>query len=165
MFKKKYLPILSIATVSVLLASVFLSSVILAQNGGSEYDPWLGYNENARAVPRVGIVGHATKLLRLAVNVSIPAWPGQWNSSLIWIDGYAKVTVLLRVYDPSTDTFFHILTHDYSGASWKVDQGMLGGMPEDWIRTYDVMNQQISVEIINTGSSAVTAYVDVYLMA
>jgi len=46
MIKKKYLMILSVAIVSVLLGSLFYNNVILAQTSGSEYDPWLDYNED-----------------------------------------------------------------------------------------------------------------------
>jgi len=38
--------ILSVAIVSVLLGSLFYNNVILAQTSGSEYDPWLDYNED-----------------------------------------------------------------------------------------------------------------------
>jgi len=46
MIKKTYLTILSVAIVSVLLGSLFYNNVILAQTSGSEYDPWLDYNED-----------------------------------------------------------------------------------------------------------------------
>lgn len=46
MIKKTYLMILSVAIVSVLLGSLFYNNVILAQTNGSEYDPWLDYNED-----------------------------------------------------------------------------------------------------------------------
>lgn len=45
MIKKKYLMILSIAIVSVLLGSLFVSNVLLAQSGG-EYDPWIDTNDD-----------------------------------------------------------------------------------------------------------------------
>jgi len=46
MIKKTYLAILSIAVVSVLLGSLLVNNVILAQTGSGEYDPWLDSNED-----------------------------------------------------------------------------------------------------------------------
>jgi len=45
MIKKKYLMIRSIAIASVLLGSLFVSSVLVAQSGG-EYDPWIDTNDD-----------------------------------------------------------------------------------------------------------------------
>lgn len=45
MLKKRYI-IIVLGVVSVLLGSLFVSNIILAQSGGIEYDPWLDYNDD-----------------------------------------------------------------------------------------------------------------------
>jgi len=44
--KKKYLTILSFAIVSVLLGSLLVNNMIMAQTDDSEYDPWLDLNDD-----------------------------------------------------------------------------------------------------------------------
>lgn len=76
MIKRKYLMILSVAIVSILLGSLFVSNVLLAQSG-SEYDPWIDNNEDgiidvndlSSMAQTYGTSGDPTK------NVSVTNWP------------------------------------------------------------------------------------------
>ena len=45
MIKKKYM-VIALGTASVLLGSLFINNVILAQTDGSEYDPWIDTNDD-----------------------------------------------------------------------------------------------------------------------
>jgi len=75
MFKKKYI-IIAVGIFSILLGSLFVNNVILAQTGG-EYDPWLDYNEDGiidvndlhPLGQSYGSLGNPTK------NVNVTNWP------------------------------------------------------------------------------------------
>ena len=163
------------------LILLVVTSIPLSGQQSSSYDPWLDYNEDGRInasdlsslaqaygaegdpIKNVTIVGHSTKLIRAAVNVSLSPQTS-WDSGLIWVDGYAKVSILISLTPPMSNTL-QLYAHDYTGLSgpaWLLEQGEMGTY---WIKTFDVMNQQIRIRLTNTSASSCILNVDVYLVA
>jgi len=110
MIKKKYLMILSVAIVSVLLGSLFYNNVILAQTNGSEYDPWLDYNEDGIiGVNDLSLLGQAygsSGDLTKNVTTTLAYRIGYYNdtsspASFITIDtrGYRQITLVFSMGD------------------------------------------------------------------
>jgi len=176
MIKKRYI-IVALGVVSVLLGSLLVNNIILAQTGG-EYDPWLDYNEDGiidvndlsplgqaygssgDPTKNVTIVKHATKVIRAATGISLPA-SGIWNSGYISVDGYAKVTILINL---GTNNNVYILRANSGEAiSFNVDSAV--DFDHNYVKTYDVMNPQILVWVQNMDAAAANLYVDIYLMA
>jgi hypothetical protein len=85
------------------------------QQGSDSYDPWLDYDENGtidvnelhRLGQAYGSVGDATRNVTVAGRITAYLRPGgehlsipgstHWFSGMIPVDGYASVTVLIRV--------------------------------------------------------------------
>lgn len=175
-------------SVKQLVAALWLTLILLVivsipQSGQqpSSYDPWLDYNEDGRInasdlsslaqvygaegepIKNVTLVGHLTKLVRAAVNISLSP-STSWDSGLIWMDGYAKVSILISLTPPMSNTL-QLYAHDYTGLSgpaWLLEQSEMGTY---WIKTFDVMNQQIRIRLSNTSASSCILNVDVYLVA
>ena len=166
------------------LATTLLIVASTPQSGqqSSNYDPWLDYNEDgtidaadlslmgqaygAEGEPtkNVTVVGHLTKLVRAAVNVSLSP-PNSWDSGLIWIDGYAKVSILISL-TPSSSNNLKVYAHDdtgLSGPSWLIEY--VTSMGTYWVKTFDVMNQQIRINLSGISGDTCILNVDVYLMA
>ncbi len=166
-----------------MLSAIILLTVISAprsgQQGSGLYDPWLDYDENGRidvnelhrlgesygslgdATKNVTIAGHITAYLKPSGgNFSIPAGY-DWYSEMISLDGYETVTVLIKASTASIEGYLYAC--DDSGYSWLIDRIILADY--NWVRTYDVMNQQLQIRIHNGGSSAYIAQVAVYLVA
>ncbi len=170
--------VLSLKFANLVIAVVLLVSPFIVGLTTSQYDPWADINEDgkidiydvaytARSFGSSGDPGknitvakHVTELHRPAALLPIP--PGSWTSGPLSTDGYAKVTVLIWLSDPSNCQIF-IYACNYGGYHWLVET--LYPTSNSWVKTYDVMNQQIRIEIGNVGFDAVTASVDVYLMA
>jgi hypothetical protein len=170
-----------LATALLIVASTPQSGQQSSTNG--TYDPWLDYNEDGKIdaadlsllgqaygasgepTKNVTVVGHLTKLVRAAVEVSLPPL-ASWDSDLIWIDGYAKVSILISL-QPSSSNKLQVYTYDstgLSGPSWIIEQ--VNNMGNYWTKTFDVMNQQIRINLGNTSTTdTCTLNVDVYLMA
>lgn len=177
MLKKRHITI-ALGVVSFLLGSLFYNNVILAQSGG-EYDPWLDYNEDGiidvndlqplgqsygtsgDPTKNVTIVGHATKLVKAAINVYVN--PSTfWLSDFISVDGYSKVSVL--VWMSTYSNKYQLRASDYALTfEYLVDEAK--NFNNLVAKTYDVINQQIRVAISNNDSVARYIYVEVYLMA
>lgn len=76
MLKKRYM-VITVGIISVLLGSFLVNNVILAQTNGSEYDPWIDYNDDglidvndlASMSQAYGSSGDTTK------NVTVTNWP------------------------------------------------------------------------------------------
>jgi len=171
-------------TVATLFALVLLTIALtpLSSQQVGTYDPWLDYNEDGKidisdlqplsqaygtsgdTTKNVTVVRHESKLIRAAVNVSVPP-RGEWTSELIWIDGYCKVTVLILQVLPFVPCRMNITAWDYTGSSsWRVEY--LSNPNYSWVKTYDVMNQQLSIDFVSDDSThTATLYIDVYLMA
>ena len=81
---------------------------------------------------------------------------------MIPVDGYATVTVLIWVSSPSGCEYY-FWAYDNDGNSWLVE--FVDPAGQSWVKTYDVMNQRIQIEINNWGSTAITAKLAVYLVA
>jgi hypothetical protein len=164
----------------VLILLVVTSIPLSGQQAGS-YDPWLDYNEDGKIdaadlssmaqaygaegepTRNVTVVGHSTKLVRAAVNISLSP-SASWDSGLVWIDGYAKVSILISLIPPRSNRL-EVYAHDYtglSGPSWRLEQINIGTY---WTKTFDVMNQQIRINISNIDTESGTLNVDIYLMA
>jgi hypothetical protein len=169
-----------LATALLVAASTPQSGQQSSTNG--TYDPWLDYNEDGtidaadlsllgqaygaegEPIKNVTVVGHLTKLVRAAVNVSLSPTTS-WDSGLIWIDGYAKVSILISL-KPSSSNQLYIYAYDdtgLSGPSWLIEYA--NSMGTYWIKTFDVMNQQIRINLSNISGDTCTLNVDVYLMA
>ncbi len=168
-----------LALILLVVASVPLSG----QQPGGNYDPWLDYNGDGKInaadlssmaqsygaegdpIRNVTIIGHATKLIRVAVDIALSP-RASWYSGLIWVDGYAKMTTLISLI-PSPSNKFDILAYDYtglSGSSWALE--LPTTMGAYWVKTYDVVNQQIMINVNNTSTDTPSKLnVDVYLMA
>lgn len=169
-----------------ILLSLFLVTVASApwsgQQGSNSYDPWLDYNEDGvidvdelhriaeaygssgEPTRNVTVSSHATSYIRLggASNISIPAL-STWLSEMISIDGYAKVTILIRSSIGGGNVNLDLYACDNDGHEWLIERPILPN--SNWVKTYDVMSQRIRIKIQNTYSSAITADVAVYLVA
>ncbi len=171
MVKKR--PLLVATLVFCLTATIFIVS-------STGYDPWIDYDEDGTVdyddfislageygtsgdpTKNVTIVGHATKVIHAAINVSVGVdeW---WTSDYISVDGYAKVTVL--IYIATTSYRYSLLAYsdDTTQMWWIVDEAM--SLDEDFVKTYDVMHQQIRIQVQNLALVQERVWVDVYLMA
>jgi len=171
----------SIAISFALILLTVASTPLSGQQTG-RYNPWLDYNEDGKIdiqdlsslshaysssgdpTKNVTIAGHVTKLHQLAVSVSLPP-STSWDSGLIWIDGYSKITVLISVL-PSSSNRLQVYAHDYtglSGPSWMIEK--VDNIGISWIKTYDVMNQQIRIFFFNLSpTDTITLNADIYLM-
>jgi len=169
---------LVVALTGVVLLTVVLAP-IFSQSSGT-YDPWLDYNEDGiidvndlhplgqaygtsgDPTRNVTIAGHVSKLIRAAESVSVPPTLG-WVSDLIWIDGYAKITILITLNPSSLNCSSTVWAYDSSGiTSWLVDYSRF---ERHWVKTYDVMNQQIRVQFLNSNWFSITLDVEIYLVA
>jgi hypothetical protein len=171
---------LGMATLLALILLTVASTPWSGQQGDDSYDPWLDYdddgvidvNELHRIAEAYGSSGeptrnvtifrHVTSYVRLGgtSNISIPA-QSIWLSEMVLIDGYAKVTVLVRKPEGS-NVYWDLLACDNEGRTWLVET-----IPNssNWVRTYDVMSQGIRIRIYNYQINAITVDVAVYLVA
>jgi len=166
------------------LALIFLvaASIPLSAQQSSSYDPWLDYNGDGQisasdlsslaqaygasgeSTRNVTVVGHLTKLERVAVNVSLSPHTS-WNSNLIWVDGYIKMTILISLI-PNQSNKLYVYAYDstgLSGPSWVIEQ--ISSIPTYWVKTYDVFNQQLRIGLENTSTDYCVLNVEVYLIA
>jgi len=169
------------------LAALFLLTLVFTPMSGQQtgsYEPWLDYNEDGKIdvldlsslsqaygssgdpTKNVTIVRHETRLVKSAVSVSVPP-STSWDSGLLWIDGYSKVTVLIHV-NPASSTlnYLYLYAYDYAGeagAQWTIE--VTNNIGTSWIKTYDVMNQQIKILFNNNSADTLILDVDVYLLA
>jgi len=176
------LGLFNVVLATVLLTSTFLMNAKLTTSV-RQYDPWVDYNGDGTVnyldvyslliaygmsgdpTKNVTIVGHATKLLKPAVSASVPP-SSSWESGLILIDGYSKVTVLLNVYPPGYSNQLVIYAYDYRGlaGTWALVENVID-IFGSWMKTYDVMNQQIRIIFNNPSVATLTLNLDVYLVA
>jgi hypothetical protein len=171
----------TLATLFTLVLVTIALTPLSSQQAGT-FDPWLDYNEDGKidisdlqplsqaygtsgdTTKNVTVVKHETKLIRVAVGVSVPP-RGEWTSGLIWIDGYSKVTVLILQGLSLVPCRMNLTAWDYTGNNgWAADR--VSNPSDSWVKTYDVMNQQLSIDFISDDSThTATLYIDVYLMA
>ena len=67
---------------------------------------------------------------------------------------------------PAPSNKLQIYAHDntgLSGSSWLVES--ISNIGTSWVKTFDVMNQQIRINLSNISGDACILNVDVYLMA
>lgn len=165
------------ATLFALVLLTVASTPLSGQQTSGSYDPWLDYDENGiidanelhslgeaygssgDATKNITVTGHATEYLRPGLHISILSGD-DWLSDMISIDGYAKVTVLIRL-SLASNCNYQIFACDDDGESWQIEQANVAS----WVKTYDVMNQRIQMKINNNSASAITAEVGIYLMA
>ncbi len=166
------------ATLFTLILLTVASTPLSDQQTSGSYDPWLDYNESGNidivdlhslgeaygstgdTTKNITITGHATKYLRPG-GPAIPIPPSSyWLSDMIPIDGYAKVTILVRL-STSSNCYYFIYACDDDGYTWHMET--VSG--QSWVKTYDVMNQRIQIRIENSNPTAITAEVGIYLMA
>jgi hypothetical protein len=169
--------------ISMLFAIIMLTMTTAPRSGQQDsgsYDPWLDYNEDGKidvnelyrlgeaygsigdATRNVTIAGHVTAFFSLdGGNFSIPGGTS-WYSDIIPIDGYATVTILIRVSSASNFEG-NLYACDNSGYPWLVEA--INPTGNSWVKTYDVMNQRVKIYIRNSGTIAITAAVAIYLVA
>jgi len=176
------LGLFNIVLATVLLTSAFLMNAKLTTSV-RQYDPWVDYNGDGTVnyldvyslliayglsgdpTKNVTVVGHASKLLQIAYAVYIPP-ATQWSSGKIWIDGYAKITVLIALSGSATANSLSIFAFDSTGSpGWLVDGTYNFNGGDGFVKTYDVMNQQIEILVYNGGTQPYPVFVDVYLVA
>jgi len=169
-------------TVSILCALVLLTLVFIplaSQQGGGTYDPWLDYNEDGKidvtdlqplgqaygasgdATKNVTIAKHTSKVIKVAEWVSVPGYT-YWFSGHMVIDGYSTVTVRIR-FDAVANVYALICSDTVGVDWWEVDY--VANFEGFVMKTYDVMNQKIEIQVWNGDSDAKILYVEVYLVA
>jgi len=169
-----------IAMFSALVLLTVASTPLSGQQGNGSYDPWLDYDENGiidthelqqlggaygstgDTTRNVTIAGHVTAYFRPGgANFTIPAGTN-WLSDMISVDGYATVTVLIQV-SSSSNFEGRVYACDNSGSSWVVET--ITPVNNNWVKTYNVMNQRVQIFIRNGSTPAITVNVGVYLVA
>jgi len=171
--------------IAMLLALILLtvaSTPWFGQQSDNVYDPWLDYNEDGvidvnelhriaevygssgEPTRNVTVSKHATSYIRLsgASNISIPA-TSSWLSDTVFIDGYAKVTILIRASTGGGNVYWDVFACDNNDHTWLVETGTQGS--GNWVKTYDAMSPVIRIKIYNFYAYAITADVAVYLVA
>ncbi len=144
------------------------------------YDPWADINEDGKInmvdianvaaqfgtlgdpTKNVTIAGHANKL---AFNVTtILDYSSVYATEWIPVDGYSKVTVCIDFNEPvpPANNHYTLVTANYGGIAFVVDQ--IDNFGYSLVKTYDVPNQQIYVEIQNEATYPATVTIDVYLI-
>ncbi len=168
----------AIATFFALVLLTVASAPLSGQQFRGAYDPWLDYNEDGRIdveelhslgevygssgdlTKNVTITGHATQYVREGgMGITIPA-STHWFSDLVSIEGYAKVTVLVRL-STRANCYLYIHAFDNDGYSWLLET--VDPESESWVKTYDVMNQRMKIEIENSNPSPITGELAFYL--
>lgn len=150
MIKKRYLIVLSVAVISVLLGSLFVNNMILAQNGGGEYDPWLDFNEDGFIdVNDLSPLGRAySSSGDPTKNVTVTNWPVSTDVT-VWFKQYLSPSQwkYTGFYDASGFGYLHVLAIgegvydteevylDVIGLLWETPPGPGTGI---WILAYAV---------------------------
>ena len=168
--------------VATLFALVLLTLVFVPvahQQSGGTYDPWLDYNEDGKidvaelnplgqaygssgdSTKNVTVVKHASETIKAAEDVIVTSENG-WMSDFITIDGYAKATVLINIDTEMNDYRLSALESPTS-RSYYVDQVVQFHFC--LAKTYDVMSNQMLIEIYNLSQYPATLSVTIYLMA
>ena len=173
-------------SIAMLLALIFLtvaSARWSGQQGSSAYDPWLDFNEDGvidvnelhqlaqaygssgEPTRNVTVSSHVTSYMRLGgtSNISIPAG-STWLSEMVSVDGFAKVTILIRASVTGGFVNVDLFACDDDGYEWYVER-LPSSASTSLVKTYDVMSQRIRLRIQNMYSSAITVDVAVYLVA
>jgi hypothetical protein len=117
-----------------------------------------GFMTNGDPTLPVNITGHATKLIVAATGDSVPA--SSWWIRTISVDGYSKVS--FNIFFGATANFFRLWTND-GAMSFQVE--IIPNFANYLVKTYDVANQYVTVEIYNAGGSAANLWIDAYLVA
>ena len=84
-------------------------------------------------------------------------------SETIPIDGYAKVTILIKASVGGGFVYWDLYACDDGGNEWLAEEVL--GNTSNWVKTYDVMSQKVRIKIHNAYSNTITVDVAVYLMA
>ncbi len=164
--------------VNIMLSMVLMVSIVANLTGAVDYNPWLdvtddgygGIDDIVSTAEHFGasgdptklcnITGRANKLIQVAyLDSLIPGIP--WQSGYIPVDGYAKVTILIETHSANLKYILYAYDNLHL-VSWKVEE--ITGFPGTLVKTYDVMNQEISIEIQSYESYIDTVNVDVYLV-
>jgi hypothetical protein len=166
MIKKRYLMGLSFAIVSVLLGSLLVNNLTIAQTGGSEYDPWIDYNEDgiidvndlSPLGQAYGSSGDPTRV------VYIKHSTGWWATTHLLLpesswefynttQGYKQMTLAMK----SNLTVSITIYKDYE-VFWNSLDSLQNNSP--LIRTYDVSTFPSIVIIVSNPSTTYVAEFD-----
>jgi len=166
--------------IATLLAMALLTiafTPLSSQQSVKEYDPWVDYNEDGKIDIRdiataaikfgtegdptknVTIVKHATKLIKVAEQVELLP-EIVWTSGFIPTDGYSKVTVLIKM--SVTSNAYTLFAYDGS-EDWTMDH--VDNFSLHLVRTYDVPNQYVAINVMNNAAWTTYMSCSVYLMA
>jgi hypothetical protein len=175
---RKDLIVVALATFC-LTATLFM--VVLTRSADDpNWDPWVdikedgtvdiydaitlanAYGTSGDPTKNVTIAGHANKLA-FTVSTFVDT-NGAYATEWIPIDGYSKVTVCIDFNEPVPPiiNFYTLYTAHYGGTAFVVDQ--IANFGNSLVKTYDVPNQQIYVEIQNGPTYPATVTIDVYLI-
>jgi len=151
------------------------------ESARAEYDPWVDLNGDGKIdifdvvgmTSRYAATGNPAKNVtiaglanKLAFNVTtILDFSSGYATEWIPIDGYSKVTVCIDFNEPVPPiiNYYTLCTARYNWtASFVVDQ--IANFGNSLVKTYDVPNQQIYVEIQNGPTYPATVTIDVYLI-
>ena len=121
------------------------------------------YAATGNPAKNVTIAGLANKL---AFNVTtILDFSSGYATEWIPIDGYSKVTVCIDFDEPvpPANNHYALMTaRAYGGVAFVVDQ--IDNFGYSLVKTYDVPNQRIYVEVQNEAVYPATVTIDVYLI-
>lgn len=156
-----------------LAATLFMVAATKSQ----EYDPWADLNGDGKInildvtgmTSIYGMSGDATRNVTIAKRVNklaytlvFPVNPGVGvRTPWIAVDGYSKVTIC--IFFQAVDNYCYLHTrHDENGTEFLVDDQ--SDIVNYYVKTYDVPNREIEVNVHNYDALVRTVSIDVYLI-
>lgn len=164
-------------------ATLFMIIPIESSPSVGDYDPWLDFNDDGKIDIRdiasaaiaygtygdptktVQIGSHASQLIKAAVGVTVYAG-SLWTSDYISIDGFSKVTFLIAIQCEVLDNDVWIYARDASHTSrFIVERLQDVGSVNNYLKTFDVMNQEIYIDVVNDSDYDAILDMQIYLVA
>ena len=108
------------------------------------------------------VTGHRTRSLNIASNVAMSGG-SYWDSSVIPIDGFAKVTVLVALLPTANNEIEVWARNPTTGVDYMVEE--VFDFPYWFVRTYDVMATRIWIRVWNLALTPCVLAADIYLTA
>ncbi len=172
-------------SVNIILSAVLLTSIFLvgftASSSQGEYDPWIDSNEDGSVdifdaimlanvfgttgdpTKNVTVTGHANKLIKAAYRVSVPSGDAWGNTIYTVIDGYSKVTVLIATSDFPNHLYIYCSGIPPNRVLFLIED--VSDFGANFVKTYDVMNQEMNIRFVNLHTDPVEITVQIYLIA
>jgi hypothetical protein len=163
-----------------LTSTLFMITTSKSQSGVGEYNPWADYNGDGTidifdivpvavsfgatgdSTKNVTIAGHANKLA-YSVEEQPVAAGGYFITPYISVDGYSKMTICTSWYSPPSSFNDYLLFAQHSNGSSPFGVDRQTNIT-DFVKTYDVPNQEIAIEFFNYGATQSYVWIDVYLI-